>query len=980
MCRYWYRTETKKHFVFIPPALTLLGFQSFPLTIVLPKYSKGSIGMKKILLLTLIIAAICFGQTGKISGRIIDKKTKEGIPGVNVVVKGTKLGGITDVDGNYFILNIEPQVYDVTASLIGFTTITQRGVIVNQSRTTDVNFILEETVVDLGKEVIVNADRPDVVREKTSTSEIIRAEEVLVSPGVIDLSNVLALTSDVVDGHFRGGRDGEELYTLAGMGIVNPLTSGAAFAPIMSAVEEVEVITSGFSAQYGNAQSGVVNISMKEGRPDKWQGRAEMRTRSPGYKHFGPSVFDEKANPYLQILNSPEGWRTADVSAGGTAGSVYYSGLGGSFASRFKDTIQASQIAYQLWRQARRDVNTTYDNLIDYSADFNIGGPLTKDMRLFLASFVENVWLIVPTAEPDVKRQILGNIVYDVGDGMTLRFSGGFTNRKEHLYTGLNSFSYTSFQRWLWDREIGMAVSNEDDLQLGLRFAHALSNATFYEIKINQVRTNYSDGVRVADPNRFVSDDQNVAVWPYYNIQDKFSTGQMDNDFRSEKTGTTTMEGSITSQVNQSHMLMGGIQYNVYTIDVNNRTGLSSAGSEQDEVYAAKPFELGMYVQDKMEFEGMIANVGLRMDLFNPNDEYYTDTYSPGSTSTKQKTPTLGRLQPRIGISFPVSVYTVFHLNYGTFVQRPSFNRILFSQVRPSNNQVLQLGNPNLKPEYTQSYDVGLTQGLGDGFTLDLSGYYKDVKNLIQQAIFTPKPAAAGYRTFVNRDYADIRGFHATLTNRRGIFTGKASYTYSVATGSNSTPFNTVPRFILDPGPNSNPVETPNPKDATLDFDRTHNLVVTMAVSTPDDWGFNFFDIYPLELCSFSMKTFARSGRPYTSNLDHGLVNKHRTPSEYNTDLKFSKKISKLFGSSTTFYVEVFNLFDQRIYSYNTVFQSASTSGSSPSVANNNADIYDTNPSNLRYFSAYAPFLVDQTFLLYSNRPTEFYVGMIINF
>ncbi len=71
------------------------------------------------------------------------------------------------------------------------------------------------------------------------------------------------------------------------MGIVNPLYSSSAFAPIMSAVEEVEVITSGFGAQFGNAQSGVVNISMKEGRSDRWRARAELRTRLPGQKHFG---------------------------------------------------------------------------------------------------------------------------------------------------------------------------------------------------------------------------------------------------------------------------------------------------------------------------------------------------------------------------------------------------------------------------------------------------------------------------------------------------------------------------------------------------------------------------------------------------------------------------------------------------------------------------------------------------------------------
>src|SRR3989338_3529185 len=93
------------------------------------------------------------------------------------------------------------------------------------------------------------------------------------------------------------------------MGITNPLDNSSAFLPIMSAVEEVEVITSGFEVQYGNAQSGVVNISMKEGKSNKWQSRLETRGRAAGRKHFGPSVYDPRANPYLGFLLDTAAWR-----------------------------------------------------------------------------------------------------------------------------------------------------------------------------------------------------------------------------------------------------------------------------------------------------------------------------------------------------------------------------------------------------------------------------------------------------------------------------------------------------------------------------------------------------------------------------------------------------------------------------------------------------------------------------------------------
>ena len=237
--------------------------------------------MKKLLPLCLLLASVALAQDGgKISGTVRDRSTKEVLPGVNVTVRGTKLGGATNAAGAYFILNVTPGVYEVTATLVGYQTVTQRQVEVNVNRTTALNFTLSETGVELGQEVVITAERPDVAREKTSTSEIVRAEEVLLTPGMRDLTDVLTLSSDVVDGHFRGGRENEELYVLAGMGIVNPLYGASAFVPIMSAVEEVEVITSGFGAQYGNAQSGVVNISMKEGKNDRWRGRAEVRGES----------------------------------------------------------------------------------------------------------------------------------------------------------------------------------------------------------------------------------------------------------------------------------------------------------------------------------------------------------------------------------------------------------------------------------------------------------------------------------------------------------------------------------------------------------------------------------------------------------------------------------------------------------------------------------------------------------------------------
>src|SRR5512143_928878 len=272
----------------------------------------------RLLVFTFLASGLVAAQNaGKISGTVRDAETRAPLVGCNVTLAGTPLGASTDPDGSYFILNVPPGKYDLQASMIGYQKTLQTGVIINAGRTTTANFTLQRTAV-VQPEVVVEAVRPDVELEKTSTSAIVRSEDVQTVAGIRDVGDILTLAADVTDGHFRGGREGEEYYTLQGMGIVNPLNNSTAFLPIMSAVEEVEVITSGFGAQYGNAQSGVVNITMKEGKANAWRTRVETRVRAPQRKHFGPSVFDPSANPYLTALLDPNVWRLGDPGAGNT--------------------------------------------------------------------------------------------------------------------------------------------------------------------------------------------------------------------------------------------------------------------------------------------------------------------------------------------------------------------------------------------------------------------------------------------------------------------------------------------------------------------------------------------------------------------------------------------------------------------------------------------------------------------------------------
>jgi outer membrane receptor protein involved in Fe transport len=933
------------------------------------------------LLLLIVCTNLTAQNAGKISGTVHDRASGEPLPGVTITVKGTALGASTSADGTYFVLNVPPGEYDVVASMIGYQSVVQQGVIVNLNRTTSLAFHLTETTVDL-PEVMIVAKRPDVELDKTSSSAIVRPEEIQSLPAMQNLSDVLTLTTDVVDGHFRGGREGEESYNVSGMGIVNPLNSSSAFTPMVSAMEEVEVITSGFGAQYGNAQSGVVNITMKEGSADRWKSRAEARTRMPGRKHFGPSIFDPNSNPYLTLLDSYDKWLGTDTALG----QRYYSSIGNGFDNRYgQDTITLAQIAYTLWSlQGRRDLNRNYGYEQDYSFDVTMGGPISSRARLFLAGRIDNEWLSLPTEDPEIKRQFMGNLAYDLGSGMSLKVLGTYSQEYGYVFRSQRT---NGLLNWLWDRILGLNYSKEDNLQLGARFSHAISPSTYYELKLSGLLTRYKDGSPVTDPDGYIGDPNKIIWGAYEKTPDNFNVGNADDNFRDEKTRTISFDGSLTSQVTNEHQVLTGVQANLFSIDVRNRIGVLSSSGERTEFYSADPYEFGFYLQDKMEFEGMIANVGVRWDLWNQNTDYYTDLYSPWRSYVNDTdyvrdpalaktapTPTIGRLQPRIGISFPITISTVFHLNYGSFVQRPSFERTISSQLPKIGYARMQFGNPRLNPQETNSYDVGVTQGIGEGFTFDVSGYYKDVKNLIQRAYYVDSKQAL-YSTFVNRDYADIRGFRIAVTKREGFITGSLNYTYGVATGKSSTPFNASPTFS-ESGRDS----FPSPKDPLLDFDRTHNLIANVSLSSDSRWGPELFGVHPFELLTVGINSFARSGRPYTYNRrgENLLMNK-RAPAEYNTKIKISRKFPKVIGSSMTVYLEVNNVFDSRIYSYNAVFLDA-TAASGSSYINRNLSKYEENPAALTIFDDDRPFIANQEFLLYDNSPRSFFLGVTVNF
>ncbi len=443
----------------------------------------------------------------------------------------------------------------------------------------------------------------------------------------------------------------------------------------------------------------------------------------------------------------------------------------------------------------------------------------------------------------------------------------------------------------------------------------------------------------------------------------------------------------------KAHLINAGVQFNFYSIDVSNILQLRS--NDFIESYKARPFEAAVYVQDKMEFEGLIANAGVRLDLWSSGRDYFTNHFTPFLTpdtlgifhpenAPQAKAPVIGRLQPRVGVSFPVSLNTVFHLNYGAFMQRPPFQYVVSTRVAQGTNRPVVIGNSRVEPEVTNSYDIGVTQGLGEGFTLDVSGYYKDVKNLIEQANFVDQRTGQQVSSYFNRDYADIRGFRVALSKRRGNLTGSINYQFGVATGKSANVTSATPLFTQDTaGTVTTDLSNVPIRDITLDFDRTHNIIINAGYTTDPEWGPTIFGNSVFGDITLSVHSFFRSGRPYTSPSNVKLINAKRTPWEYNTNVRLTKRVRNFFGATMVLYMEVFNLFENRILNYDYLF--ARPTATNPNLPLQYYEAYpiDDRNNGVRYWynkGTQGPFAIDQSFLIYDNQPRSFTIGLTLEF
>jgi len=823
-------------------------------------------------LLLVSAAMLMGGTTGKIAGKVLEAKTRTPLIGVNVVIVGTSLGASTDLDGNYFIINVSPGNYEVRASAIGYAPSIVSHVSVSADQTTNITFELQEQVIEEGSVEVV-ASRPLVQKDLTSTTANVSGDDMARLP-VETVSSVINLQAGVVDGHFRGGRIGEVKYLLDGLPVNDVFSGDEALEPEVNSVQEVQVLSGTFNAEYGEALSGVVNQVTKLAS-EKYTGSLSVYTgdyvtsRTSLYRnidHISPSDLQN----YEGSLSGPVPG-TESLIKFFLSGRYYYDD-GYLYGQRVFNPSDSSNFSS------------------NDPSQWHVGA--TGDGKYVPMNYQRRV-------------SLQAKVSIDVGTSKGLILQTLYQDRQYRVYDFLFQLDpdgdYTYYDKsWL-----GIASYN-----------YVFGASSFLDVNASVINSQYQQYVfenpldpRYVDPERFTEVGG-----------DALYTGGTQNWHFSHKTTSYTGKADFTSQVSNTHQIKIGVEFENHALHYEDfqihddassdfKPALPQVGAFDYNIYDTHPYQIASYAQDKIELDYLVVNVGLRFDYFEPDGRYLNnpnniaelDTLQPpfpDSVSTRASAKY--QLSPRVGISFPITDRGAVHFSYGHFFQVPPFDylyrnpnfRIPLTGTFPGliGNVI---GNANLQPQRTTMYEVGLQQELTPVLGMTVTAYYKDIRNLLGMQLAL-KDNFKLFGEYINRDYGAVKGFTVSFDKHFGDgFGGTLDYTYQTAYGNASDPNDDYNKEQASP-----PIEI-NKQLVPLDWDRRHSLNLTFTAGTPDDLIGSFVVRYG-------------SGLPYTPSFQNertGLENSDNRPAFFNADLYLTKYIT-LFDLPVSFFLKVYNVFD----------------------------------------------------------------------
>jgi outer membrane receptor protein involved in Fe transport len=917
------------------------------------------------------------GQTtGKVEGVVRDADTGAPLVGAQVTIEGTLLGNITNDDGYYFILNVPAGLRSVKAQLIGYQTVTVEDQRILAGQTQTVDFDLKSTVIELPGQVVQGERSPLVPRDNTVSKQRITVETTQAIPAdnyrdIVTLQAGVVRFGDAGNSQFqisvRGGRTSENAVYVDGINVRRYQTDQNLLDVPEFGVEEIDVITGAAGSQFGDAQSGVINIVTREGGQDfSGQLRIETDEFNPSSSNYGYNRGQFSIGGPIPVADNLTFFFSSDVVGKG-ARRPRAAGFKGTtddlfdVAARFSNADEVRQFLGHdldlaaMMRTAERNNpalpilnldsfrrarfgGTDYEGRLpgNQGDEFRIQGKIayqpTRNVKL-IGTYLEDrdqglifsrrryFW----TEERNrgyVNRNRLGIIGYDQTLSQSAERSTSIAFRG----------SYQRFERHTGDIFAPFDSSKvaNPGASLGYHDGQSILNFMFQDIPIfgedlwatRPEDAELFENVTVATNSRA---DNPFGIQTTFFDQNKGFTDVVFNG----REDRANFRLDFDSQINRVHRLRAGAEVKAWQLQQYS-SNLSSATFL--DVYRAKPDMESFYIEDRLDYQDLVIDLGLRVDSFNAGVSYpsvFGDQDSP-FIEPDRKT----EVAPRLGVAHPVTERTQVRVSYGTKFQVPQFSNLydgINIDVDQQGNTNAFFGNPDLGFRKTTSFEVGFTTLLSENWVLDLVGYNRDFDGNISARYLQQEGSTRFLRIFANADHGNVRGLDTTLRKRfSDYFSTDFTYTllFSKSTGTDPEDFvRNEGRFVVGDEPPLPPIQ-PAPND----FDQTHTFNTQFNLQFPSDFreGTRLGSV--LRNTGLYLTFQANSGRPYTRQaLDNFEfiedLNLSRRGWQSIANLRVTRDFS-FAGLEYTAFADIRNLFDTDNLSANQldVFSSAGVS------------------------------------------------------
>lgn len=912
-----------------------------------------------LLLISVAAAGDALAQVGSIKGIVKDKETGELLDYANVLLGGSTRGTMSLGGGIFYFNGLAPGTYTVKVLYLGYAPM-DKTVTVTAGGTANVSFELETVIVETLQAFDVTGEEY-MVEIKSAVTEHTVTGETFEKYAIDSVEDALSKQAGVVyragELYVRGGRSGEVSMQIDGVAVDNPLGTGAMEVSSL-AVDNMAMVTGGLDAKYGNALSGVVNISTKEGG-EKFGGGIRFLTDDFGrqdktytnydrleYGFGGPSplngvtyylagdlqftdtentsvadrpeyklklgdttLFKFRQRQFNQAKGSAKLAWTLDEHKKVTGEYSYTTTLGSGYAPNWSIKGYARRILYMPevvyrptlanWQATGRSIpvyyGPWYENMLSTARTV-----MVADIRNNSEQLVAMPVLEVRSATDNLRYTVVAHAQFD---GFRYPYGSFSTVAEDSSYTSFNAANQLT-----QSRSIGQVAK--------VVWRHNLDESTFYIVRLGLVAFDNRTDVNGKDPWEY----NHGGIWSpglflgqsriylggtaYYS--DPLSPYYVTNSdvafYSEEYSRTYSLGAEMVSSRWEGHLVeLGlGVRYN----DLERYALNSPAIMRQD---VAGNWSLGSN-----------RNV---FHTYNPEAYWYLqdrweyegmvvnyglryDMFSPGSAAAIELLNEdvnanvikyKTAFQPRLGFAFPITERDGFHFHYGRFVQFPD-RQYLFASQDPVGNAGT-LGNPNLDPMTTVQYSSGIKHQFNDFIAGQFSLYSKDMYDLISATQVTDETTGQTLARYINRAYASSRGIEFSLEKRYSQnYEFNISYTYSFADGvASDTEF----------GSNPDGLQYLPSQELPLDWDQRHTLNVGLLLADPGVWSSSF---------SFSYG----SGVPWTpfdrfsKRQDPMLENSERLPATYSLDIQLERNVN-LYGKRLSLQLQAFNLLDQDV-------------------------------------------------------------------